>query len=222
MTREYESKQKIKGWYYDLQSNPETSRLTCVSLHPNTKKSSSGDKWEAVSDKDLDDDIYFEGGTSKNKYNYSKTPICTAITTEDFNVAISNSWTDFGGDMLGQMWESMKSLAPYTDFIQESIVKISENFNNASKSIKNTVNDSKVASGIQSGLSKIADNIKEGRLDPADYLNRSLVVQGTRFSYYSGTGTSFGGLSLKFTVFPKWNGESFITVNSQIDNILPY
>ena len=54
------------------------------------------------------------------------------------------------------------------------------------------------------------------------YLNRALVTQGTRFSYYSGTGISFGNMVLKFTIMPTYKGGSFKTVQEQVRKLYPY
>jgi hypothetical protein len=48
------------------------------------------------------------------------------------------------------------------------------------------------------------------------------VVQGTRFAYYAGSGTAFGNLGMRFTIFPKYSESGFITVVEQAKNILDY
>jgi hypothetical protein len=55
-----------------------------------------------------------------------------------------------------------------------------------------------------------------------DYLSRALVVQGTRFSYYGGTGIDFSNLAMKFTLFSDWINGTFLTVEDQMRKILPY
>ena len=47
-------------------------------------------------------------------------------------------------------------------------------------------------------------------------------MQGTRFSYYSGTGISFGNLGMRFTLFPEWRDGGFYTVNQQLEDLFPY
>lgn len=53
-----------------------------------------------------------------------------------------------------------------------------------------------------------------------------MVIQGTRFSYYGGTSTNFGNLTMRFTLFADWkiqNGEPvFMTVHDQLNEIYPY
>jgi hypothetical protein len=54
-------------------------------------------------------------------------------------------------------------------------------------------------------------------------LNDHLVTQGTRFSYYAGSGTAFGGLGMKYTIFPKFdNVNGFVSVIEQIQQLYPY
>lgn len=198
---------KISGWYYDIQQeNP----MTSVTLHPNTSTDDNGETWKPITTPDPDD----EG----SDHPYAKEPLIRAIVSDDFNVSIANTWSDFGGDMLGQMWGSVKTLAPYADVAEQAIQSALESYRNSSPETKSKVEGSGVASAMHHVLEKIGSH--PGTI--TDYLNRSLVVQGTRFSYYNGTGVSFGNLMMKFTVFPKWEGNKFITVNRQINDLYPY
>lgn len=212
MTKEQEASEnaKVSGWYYDLQME---NKLTCVTLHPNQVP--DGVKWKDVPDPDPDDET---------KPQYSLTPICSAIVNEDFNVSIANSWSDFGGDPIGSLWDQAKPLAPYADTFVKGLGTIIESQNNMSEEEKQRVDGSKAATAMRKISEKLYDMSKKGGGDGGivDYLNRSLVVQGTRFSYYSGTGVSFGNLSMKFTVFPTWKDKTFITVNNQINALYPY
>jgi hypothetical protein len=213
MTREYESEKTLSGWYYDIQTDPNRSRLTCVSLHPNMRP--EGSEWIDV-DYGADPDDNFG-------HPYALEPICTAIYNEDFNVSVANSWSDFGGDMLGQMWESIKPMAPYADHIQNLIIEADQKYQNAKPELQGKIQENFLSRGLANVVHNIAEKLKSGEVDVAEYLNRSLVMQGTRFSYYSGTGTSFGNLAMKFTIFPTWNNQGeFETVNYQVSKILPY
>ena len=199
---------KISGWYYDIQQeNP----MTSVTLHPNTSTKDNGETWTAITTEPDPDD---EGIV----HPYAKKPLIRAIVSDDFNVSIANTWSDFGGDMLGQMWGSVKTLAPYADVAEQAIQSALETYRNASPETKAKVEGSGIASAMHHILEKIGSH--PGTI--TDYLNRSLVVEGTRFSYYNGTGVSFGNLMMKFTVFPKWDGNKFITVNRQINDLYPY
>ena len=199
---------KLSGWYYDLQLE---NRLTSATLHPN--KELSGTEWvDVTGEKDPDYD------------KYGKNPICRAIITEDFNVSVANSWSEFGGDMLGQMWESIKPLAPYADAAKQMIHSAVQDYDKASPEAKAKINESTVSRTLAKVMTAIDNNLQNPKsgIDITDYLNRALVVQGTRFSYYSGSGTSFGNLMMKFTLFPTFNGTEYITVDKQVDKILPY
>ena len=198
----------ISGWYYDLQLK---NRLTCATLHPYSELVNG--KWEKFKGK-ADDDIP----------EYREKPICRAIISEDFNVSVANTWSDFGGDMIGQMWESIKPLAPYAGAAKEMIRSAVEEYDSADEATKNKINESTVSrtlANVMKAMNKTF-NDKDSGLDITDYLNRALVVQGTRFSYYSGSGTSFGNLMMKFTLFPTFNGKEYITVDKQVEDILPY
>lgn len=93
--------------------------------------------------------------------------------------------------------------------------------------IKN--NDLKEGSLLRKGLNGLANvlgNMSSTNENMANYLSRSLVVQGTRFSYYSGTGIDFGNLQMKFTLFSQYIKEKdsyiFKSVDDQLQKILPY
>ena len=204
----------ISGWYYDLQLN---NRLMSATLHPNRILSDDQSEWKPVDDPDED---FKEQG----KNAYSKTAICKSIVTEDFNVSVANSWSDFGGDMLGQMWESIKPLAPYAGAFQEMISRAVADYNDPKNQEKvKKIQESTVSSTMADLMIYINDKFKNGEVKVEDYLNRALVVQGTRFSYYSGSGTSFGNLMMKFTLFPTYNEQGkFMSVDNQVENLFPY
>lgn len=200
---------KISGWYYDLQLD---NRLTNVTLHPNTEL--SGDTW-----------VKFSGKEDKDFPEYREKPICKAIVTEDFSVSVANSWSEFGGDMLGQMWESIKPLAPYAEEAKNMLQNAVNDYTNPeNQALVDKIKESTLSSTLAKAMIAINDTINnpESGIDITDYLNRALVVQGTRFSYYSGSGTSFGNLVMKFTVFSTWIDGKFVSVDEQIEEIYPY
>ena len=210
---------KISGWYYDLQLE---NILTSVSLHPNRVLSKDQSKWEAVSNPDPDFTINVDGVD----VSYSYTPICRAIINEDFNVSVANSWSDFGGDMLSQMWESIKPLAPYADAAKKMIRSAVEDYRNPNnKELVDKINESSVSRTLAELMIAADDamNNPDSGIDITDYLNRALVVQGTRFSYYSGSGTSFGNLMMKFTLFPTYDNDgNYLPVDAQVEKLFPY
>ncbi len=200
----------ISGWYYDLQLE---NRLTCATLHPNKILKENGNKWDDFDASDADPD----------EPKYRATPICSAILSEDFNVSVANSWSAFGNDMLGQMWESIKPLAPYAGAITGMINNAAEQWKKEKKTTKDEINESFLSRTMAKLMVGADQMLKGGKINITDYLNRSLVVQGTRFSYYSGSGTSFGNLVMKFTIFPTYDSHGkYITVDKQVQDILPY
>lgn len=199
----------LAGWYYDIQTGYEgPGRMTCVTLHPNTTDTGQKEWSDNVGDPD--------------NPAYSASPICVAIANEDFNVSIANTWSEFGGDMIGQLWEQAKILAPYADHAEKMIHKAVEEYHNASQTDRQIIQESKISRAFARTFEKIDEGIQSGQINITDYLNRSLIVQGTRFSYYSGTGISFGNLVMKFTMFPTWKGPSFVSVDDQLEKIYPY
>jgi hypothetical protein len=99
-----------------------------------------------------------------------------------------------------------------------------QDYDKASPEAKAKINESRISRTLAKVMTAIDDKLQNPKsgIDITDYLNRALVVQGTRFSYYSGSGTSFGNLMMKFTLFPTFNGTEYITVDKQVDKILPY
>jgi len=202
----------ISGWYYDLQLQ---NRLTCATLHPNQVLSADQSKWEKFTGE----------GDPDFPSDYRAEPICRSIINEDFNVSVANSWSDFGGDMLGQMWESIKPLAPYADAAKEMIKRAVEDYGKPeNQELVGKIKESTLSRTLADVMIAINNKLQDENsgIDVTDYLNRSLVVQGTRFSYYSGSGTSFGNLMMKFTLFPTFEGKEYKTVDKQLEEILPY
>lgn len=205
----------LSGWYYDLQLE---NRLISATLHPNQILTKDGVWRDVLEEKDPDND------------KYAKDPICTAIINEDFNVSVANSWSDFGGDMLGQMWESIKPLAPYASAAETMIDKAVSDWNNMNNSTNpedmakaQRIRESAMSQKMGELMTILNTKIKNREINITDYLNRALVVQGTRFSYYSGSGTSFGNLMMKFTIFPTYDKEGkFKSVDSQVEKLFPY
>lgn len=209
---------EVSGWYYDLQLG---NRLISATLHPNQQLNDDKSKWVDIrGEKDPDND------------KYAKDPICTAIINEDFNVAVANSWSDFGGDMLGQMWESIKPLAPYADAAKTMIGNAVKQYNDMlnstnpeDQSRSKRIRESAMSQKMGELMTIVNDKLNDPNsgIDITDYLNRALVVQGTRFSYYSGSGTSFGNLMMKFTLFPTYNEKGeFESVDKQVEKLFPY
>ena len=164
---------------------------------------------------------------------YFLEPLCTCFTNEDFNITVSNNYQQAGGDVVEQVWNQIKPFAPMAKKVfgmgQEVIKEIEDQAKNPDNglimsTVTNWVNEG--AQGIvkflggDSGLGNISETIDE-------YLNKSLILNGARFSYYGGTNLGFNNLGMKFTIFPKWyvnskNEPVMLSVLEQVEELLPY
>jgi len=197
----------MNGWYYDEQIY---DPLTSITLHPNQKlfKGDNGQiQWVDISPSEEDDEKYIkESGTG---CGYSLVPIARSILNEDFNVAIANRWSPMeGDDIISNIWNTGRTIAPYTPIIREALGiaddKLTEFTPNPENKATTKIKDilRLVVNGAQNGLNAIEK-----------HLNDNLVTQGTRFTYYSGSGTAFGNLSMRFTLFPE-----FVYINGMNSN----
>jgi hypothetical protein len=166
-------------------------------------------------------------GVDDDACGYGLDPICTSILNEDFNIAISNTWSEFGGDPIGQMWNDIRGpMAAVADPIITSI----NNWLNSNEELKNqkdsgVVEYNKFTGKIIDALSYVHGKVEATGINKnniVDFLNKALITNGTRFSYYGGTGIAFGNLGMKFTVFPKWENNQFVDVQSQVTKMYPY
>ena len=104
---------KTKAFYYDEQL---TNKMTLVSLHASTEPGPPPKYSKAWSGKKLDDDGF-----------YGEDPICKSVIAEDFTVSINNTFSEFGGDAIGQAWTSfVQPLAPYVGAVGNDIEKIAQ------------------------------------------------------------------------------------------------
>ena len=200
-------------WFYDDQLN---NRLTSITLHVNTYY--SGGEWKWCKD----------GPYKVDAGGYNMEPICRSVLNEDFNVAIGNVWSDLGGDPISNtVNDIMHAAAPYADAISTALKELGQKAQTwGSKSQIEYDEEGKpklsIAQTIASWTEHIG-NIAEQHGDTAvDFMNSNLIMQGTRFSYFSGTGISFGNLGMRFTLFPMWKDGAFYTVNQQLEDLLPY
>lgn len=216
---------KRSCWYYD---NQMLDRMTSVSLHANMKPKEGGEAGDWV-----------EIGGKTDEDGYSLVPLCTSILTEDFQVNIANTWTDNGGDPVGGLWQRTRPFAAYSGLAKDALNEVisqSEKFKdrriNEDKWNPFTLSDFSdgkrnfdIADTVVNAATILYNKIGgEKTLDQAQkYLNSTLISQGTRFTYYSGTGVSFGNLQMRFTMFPIWtNNGNFKTVPQQLENLFPY
>lgn len=216
------------GWYYDDQVN---DIMTSVTLHSNMwweaeEGQEDKGKWvpwkEGGKNKhlDVDDDTFVNLVGMSNKgtiYGYGIDPIARSILTEDFSVSVYNTWTDFGNDFLSPLWNEVRQSAPYVKNLINSLDLIGEKSKDLDAS-------NGTGSGLFKKIGEVAGNVSEWAKDSnaVKYLNKALVTQGTRFSYYGGTGFSFGNLGMKFIVFPKYEDGKIVTVTEQMERFYPY
>ena len=149
---------------------------------------------------------------------YGYTPIATAILNEDFQVNIQNTWTDVSGNnTLEDLWRTLQPMSGTLAGLAPLIGKISDNTSGETE-----------ATGILKGAAGTLSSFMAGA---SQFLNSSLVVQGSRFTIYQGTNTDFANLSMKFTLFSDWERVSdkggqpqfkFMTVNQKLNRIWPY
>lgn len=212
------------GFYYDTQrKNP----LMSVTLHPNTIQKEDG-TWVAPRAIEKGSDQVETGYPDKSKiydFHYLDEPICRAISNEDFQVSINNDWTSFEtGDVATAFFQQFKSGAAMISFARNmsdrAKVAMDKLLNSDNKAAYENSFVFKAVQGINGFIGKTLDIA-------TDYANKALVVQGTRFTYYSGTGFNFGNLNMRFYLFPDWfvteDGQVvFKTVYEQLKDIYPY
>lgn len=211
---------KRSCWYYD---NQMLDKMTSVSLHANTYLSDAG-KWEKY------------GSTGTDKGGYNKIPLCTSILSEDFQVSIANTWTDNTGDPVGSLWSGqVQPFAAYAGFAKDALRTIGakadtwresrgNNFDPISKEdVLGKGNGFNLSDSASVAISNLGNWVERHGNNIQDYMNSALISQGTRFTYYSGTGINFGNLQMRFTMFPIWtNNGNFKTVPQQLEDLFPY
>ena len=209
-------------WFYDHQLN---NRLTSISLHANTRYDEDSATWIKATD-----DHYNHRYGGVDEGGYYMNPLCRSVLMEDFNVTIGNTWTDLGGDPIsGLVNDVMHSAAPYANAISGAIKKIGDMAEEWKGENKNKIEYDEngnqkfsLASTVANWATTAKKVVDKHGDEVIDFMNSNLIMQGTRFSYYGGTGLSFGNLSMRFTLFPKWVDGGFLTVNQQLEDLLPY
>lgn len=221
----YEPISKVSGFYYDEQMrNPFLS----IGLYPNTVPGSGPDGWTNVPDPDMD--------SPTASYRYSQTPICEAIVSQDFNVSIHNTFSDFGGDPIGQLWNKNRAMAPYASEFAKILHTMTEKGKEFENANYGRNEEGKTwGKAITSFVNTVTGKLANGLENNAELLSKALVVQGTRFTYYADTDISFGSnFGLRFTIFPSYGSKSvkadgspgnariFVSVYDQVIKIIPY
>ena len=200
-------------WFYD---NQLLDRMTSVSLHANTYLDSNR-KWRKFEKNDKTGGIDAGG--------YCLAPLCTSILSEDFQVSISNTWNEVGGDPISGMWDQMvRPIAPYAKYAKDIIADVGKNIDKWGA--KNTDKITNTTRELTRWAGQTGEYMRTHGEEAIDYMNSVLISQGTRFSYYSGSGVSFGNLQMRFTMFPIWaeegNNYTFLSVPQQLELLFPY
>lgn len=200
------------GFYYDEElHNP----LTRVTLHANKKY--NNDK-VLVKEKDKPDKTVERKFTldgpwvpvgDKDDDGYSLTPIATSIFSEDFSFDIANNFSEFGDDPIGSLWNSQAATAPYSKLISEAFQSMS------AKSID--WSEEKGGVGWADAFAKFGGFMSSALGKDSRLRSRALRVNGTQFSYYSGTNINFNNMSMKFTLLSDWEGDSFKSVIEKLN-----
>lgn len=248
----------ISGFYHDYQKRNPLMRVT---LHANTKppvnKYKNWPSWNTeykggenepldtsfryYADKALDKDEPTEPPKMVDDSSFMSDPrygarsLCTSIVSEDFNIAIANTWGDFNG---GQQFQDAfnsgyKMLEPYAYEGGNILKRLGEGL-----STYESPDGSMLPTDWINNLGKKVDNIGSKLKSGGNILSRNLVVQGTRFRYYGGTGIAFSNLGMKLTLFADYiqvfNEDGtprekdgipefvFQTPDDQLEPLLPY
>lgn len=205
------------GFYYDSQLE---DPFLSISLHPNTYQTENGG-WEVYTkENSLSPTI----GSDYDRY--SKIPLARCLMTEDFRYSITNNFTDNdGGNPIEGIFNSFKPYAPI-------LGKLGAGIESGIKETNGDTMGSYMVSKANQFGNWLFPLLKKG----SKLLNTGMIVQGSRFTYYSGTSFNLNNLELKFTVFsdwvPKYGYDSegkyvaldyvFQPVTDYIKNISPY
>lgn len=201
-------------WFYDDQLN---NRLTSITLHTNTYY--DGKEWKWCKD----------GPYKVDAGGYNMEPLCRSVLNEDFNVAIGNVWSDLAGSESVSSYVNglMHSAAPYADVIGSALVQIGNEAKGWAGGQSVSYDEEgkpkfSIAQTVANWATYVGSFAEKHKDQALDFMNSNLIMQGTRFSYFSGTGISFGNLGMRFTIFPMWRDGAFYTVNQQLEDLLPY
>lgn len=192
------------GFYYDSQL---VDPFLSISLHANTVK--KGNEWVLYSGETLD-----PVSNSPNSSHYMAEPLARCIMPEDLVYSIGNNFTDWnGGNMLESMFESFKPYAPILGKAAEGL----------EKGAGEVDKENNFGAAVVKTLGNFAKGAAPWMKSASQFLNKALLVQGTRFAYYNGTSFNFNNLEMKYTVFSDYVADgSFLSVEDYIKKIAPY
>lgn len=203
--------QNNSGFYYDSQLN---DPFLSISLHANTIKNDDG-KW--ISGKESKKEL-LKAISDESKYPYSgcyiAEPLARCILTEDLAYSVQNNFTDLNmGNPIESMFETFKPYAPI----------LGNMANGLKKGAGEVAKANSFGSAIVSAAGNFANSVAPWMESAKGFLNKGLMVQGTRFAYYNGTSFNFNNLEMKYTVFSDYdiNG-NFYSVENYIKKLAPY
>lgn len=245
---------EVSGFYYDYQKKNPMMRVT---LHANTKPPAgvydSWKAWSHTNSKDLSQDFPYWKDSALDPDEDSSAPksataceldprygqrsLCSSIISEDFNVSIANSWGEHsGGQQLQDMFNSgFKMFEPYAREGGTILSKLSKGLT----AYKTSNPDSLIPESFIDKAIDISGKASKASREAGNVFGRNLIVQGTRFKYYAGTGLSFSNLGMKFTLFADYIEQTkedgspisgttgnqcfkFMTPDDQLAPLLPY
>lgn len=220
----------MSGFYYDEQVN---NKLTMVTLHANTEEDGPprySKPWSGTKEKDAPN-------------QYGEDPIARSVINEDFQVTVTNSLSDFGGDPIGSLWnQAVKPIASYLNnrTLANDLSIITNKLNTTVKNLNSKVNKDSIL-GVLAEKGEAVTTFLAGQFNngssadggidydgtfiskAASVASRSLILQGTQFSYYAGTGTDMGTLSMKFVIFSGYDQSgSYKSVEDQVNTLKWY
>lgn len=154
-------------------------------------------------------------GKGDGNGNYDDEIIARSIWTENFEFGVNNTWTSFEsiGNAAESLWAKIKPFGGYASTAQNVLnsMKNAGQFN-----ISNS--DSKAAQVAKGVGNWLATNNRM-----TNVLNKSLVVQGTRFIYYGGSNIDMGNLMMKYTImYDPAAPEGQKSVREQLAKLMPY
>ena len=191
-------------------------------------------QWVAFTQDEWDEDGVSIFNKRSVSYPYAKKAILRSFVHDDFNVSVANSWSgNSGGDAVTDLFNLVKPYGAYLPFIKDqiNIMKLEQdNLRNAdgeyNKEVLGHLKNSTMADTLMKGVDTLSNFVNKDKglfSKVIDSLNSTIVSQGSRFSYYQGTGTSFSHLNMKTTLFPKYDSTGkLITVLDQLEEIYPY
>ena len=117
------------------------------------------------------------------------------------------------GNPIESMFETFKPYAPI----------LGNMANGLKKGAGEVAKANSFGSAIVSAAGNFANSVAPWMESAKGFLNKGLMVQGTRFAYYNGTSFNFNNLEMKYTVFSDYdiNG-NFYSVENYIKKLAPY